>query len=240
MIAGLAGVLYSACNFAGSSGKGSNGVVSGSVTVPLEGARIYIYQEGDDIYSAANVISAPTGPDGAYSVSLGPGKYVAVARMRISGDVTGPVKIGDFHSEPVSFEVAGGETKVLDVGASVKSGNSKKFPSTAVKGDTGISGHILDADGKPAAGLRVNVYDHIQMSERPKYVSERTGPDGRYRVFLKRGGTYYVAARDRFGGPPQLGDLYGRYDEGTIDPSGVVVRKGEVLRDIDVTVHKVW
>jgi hypothetical protein len=49
-----------------------------------------------------------------------------------------------------------------------------------------------------------------------------------------------VAARDRFGGPPQIGDLYGRYDEGTVDPSGVVVRKGELMEGITITVQKVW
>ena len=78
------------------------------------------------------------------------------------------------------------------------------------------------------------------MSERPKYVSEKTGPDGRYRVAVRRSGTYYLAARDRFGGPPQLGDLFGRFDEGTVDPSGVVVRRGEVTTGIDITVQQVW
>ena len=37
-----------------------------------------------------------------------------------------------------------------------------------------------------------------------------------------------------------MGDLYGRYDEGTIDPSGVVVRKDEITGDIEIVVHKVW
>ena len=99
---------------------------------------------------------------------------------------------------------------------------------------------MLDADGQAVEGIRVHIYDHIQMSERPKYVSERTGPDGKFFVPVKRGGTYYIAARDRFGGPPQIGDLYGRYDEGTVDPSGVVVRKGEVTGPIEIRVQKVW
>jgi hypothetical protein len=108
------------------------------------------------------------------------------------------------------------------------------------EGRTGLAGRVLDADGNPVEGVRVNVYDHIQMSERPKYVSEKTGPDGRFLVKVRRGGTYYLAARDRFGGPPQLGDLYGRYDEGTIDPSGAIVRKGEITEDLEIVVHKVW
>ncbi len=67
-----------------------------------------------------------------------------------------------------------------------------------------------------------------------------TGPDGKYVVFLPEGGTYYLAGRNKFGGPPKLGDLYGRYEDGAVDPSGVVVRNGEMLKDVDITVHKVW
>jgi hypothetical protein len=78
------------------------------------------------------------------------------------------------------------------------------------------------------------------MSERPKYVSEKTGPDGRYLIYLPAGGTYYLAARDKFGGPPKLGDLYGRYDQGTIEPSALVIRQGEILAEVDITVTKVW
>ncbi len=71
-------------------------------------------------------------------------------------------------------------------------------------------------------------------------MSERTGPDGRYVVFLPKGGTYYLAARNRFGGPPRIGDLYGRFDEGSIDPTGVVVKDGERREKVDIIVFKVW
>lgn len=215
-------------------------VVAGRVAVPLSEARIYIYREGEDIYGPALVVSEPSGPDGRFSLSLKPGRYIAVVRKRQSGDLAGPVLIGDYRSEPISFEVAEGRPIELDLEASVKTANEKVFPQPASEVRTGIAGTVTDADGKPVEGVRIHVYDHIQMSERPKYVGERTGADGRYMVPVKRGGTYYLAARDRFGGPPQLGDLFGRYDEGTVDPSGVVVRKGEVTSGIDIVVHRVW
>jgi hypothetical protein len=150
------------------------------------------------------------------------------------------VRIGDYRSEPTTIEVSADRTVVLDLTATVKVANEKAFPAMEAEGRTGLAGRVLDADGNPVEGVRVNVYDHIQMSERPKYVSEKTGPDGRFLVKVRRGGTYYLAARDRFGGPPQLGDLYGRYDEGTIDPSGAIVRKGEITEDLEIVVHKVW
>ena len=215
--------------------------VTGSVSVPLADARIYIYGEGDDIYGPAQVISEPTSPDGSFSVSLRPGKYVAVVRKRVSEEVAGPVMIGDYRGEPMPFEVVDGAQSVsLSLTATLKVANEKVFPSRVMGDGTGISGVVLDADGNAVEGIRVHIYDHIQMSERPKYVSERTGADGKFFVQVKRGGTYYLAARDRFGGPPQIGDLYGRYDVGTVDPSGAVVRKGELTAGIEITVQKVW
>jgi len=215
--------------------------VTGTVSTPLAHARIYIYGEGDDIFGPARLISEPTSGDGAFSLSLRPGKYVAVVRKRLSEDIAGPVMIGDFRGEPVPFEVREGDERIsLSLTATLKVSNEKAFPSRASGDATGISGIVLDADGKAVEGMRVHIYDHIQMSERPKYVSERTGADGRFFVPVKRGGTYYVAARDRFGGPPQIGDLYGRYDEGTVDPSGVVVLKGELTEGIEIRVQKVW
>jgi hypothetical protein len=78
------------------------------------------------------------------------------------------------------------------------------------------------------------------MSERPKYVSEATGADGRYVLFFPEGGTYYLAARTRFGGPPKIGELYGRYDDGTVEPSAVHVKDHEFVKNVDITVHKIW
>ena len=214
--------------------------VTGKVAVPLEDARIYIYREGEDIYGPFMIVSEPTGPDGRFALSLRPGNYVAVVRKRRSGEVAGPVQMGDYRSQPVPFQVVEGRPIDLDLEATVKASNEKAFPEPAARVRTGIAGTVKDADGNPVEGVRVHVYDHIQRSERPKYVGERTGADGRYIVPVKRGGTYYLAARDRFGGPPQWGDLFGRYDEGTVDPSGVVVKLGEVADGIDIVVHKVW
>ena len=232
--------VLTSCGWQGREKPSETGTVSGSITAPLEGARVYIYRQGDDIYSAPAVVSEPADREGNFTISLNPGRYVAVVRKRMSGDMTGPVILGDYRSTPTEFEVDGNRSVKMDFTATVKTGNEKAFPTRSEPGDTGISGTIFDVDRMPVEGIRVNVYEHIQMSERPKYVSGKTGPDGKYTVLVRKGGTYYIAARDRFGGPPQLGDLSGRYDEGTIDPSGVVVGKGEILKDVNVMVHKVW
>jgi hypothetical protein len=213
--------------------------LQGQIVVPLEGTSLYVYQKGMDLYGPAFAVSKATGPDGQFDLALPAGEYVVVARKRKAGEANGPVVSGDNRSEFINL-VVDSDTTGLTITAPLKIGDSRRLSEQAVETDTGISGTIYDSDGNPIEGTRVHVYDHVQMSERPKYVSEKTTPDGKYLIFLPKGGTYYLAARDKFGGPPKLGDLYGRYDQGTIEPSAVVVKKGEILKNVDITVTKVW
>jgi hypothetical protein len=218
------------------SGKGS---LTGQVTAPLEGARLYVYKPGMDLYGPAFAVSQETDREGRFSIELPDGDYVAVARKRSDGNDTGPVVAGDNKSDFINVKVQGGVVE-MQVSAPIKIGDQRRFTGDVDESKTGLAGMVLDSDGAAVEGARVHVYDHVQMSERPKFVSEKTGPDGRYLVYLPAGGTYYLAARDKFGGPPKLGDLYGRYDKGTIEPSAVVIKEGQLLKAVDITVTKVW
>lgn len=215
------------------------GRVEGQVLAPLEGSYLYIYKQGMDLYGPAFAVSPATGTDGRFELQLPEGEYLVVARRRQNGEASGPVMAGDHKSEFHPLTVRGQETE-LTVVAPAKLGDERRLSAAVAATETGLAGRVLDGDGRPVEGARVHVYDHVQMSERPKFVSEKTGPDGRFLLHLPDGGTYYLAARDKFGGPPKLGDLYGRYDQGTIEPSAVVVRRGEILPDIDISVTKVW
>lgn len=235
--------LLTSCSPEGPGGSvssaGGQGRIKGQVVAPLEGVYLYVYKPGSDLYGPAFAVSPPTGPDGTFDMELPDGDYVVVARKHKDGTAAGPIVAGDNRSEFLKATVRGG-TIELTVVAPVKIGDQRRMATADAAGRTGLAGRVLDSDGKPVEGARVHVYDHVQMSERPKFVSEKTGPDGRYLMQLPAGGTYYLAARDKFGGPPKLGDLYGRYDQGTIEPSAVVVREGELLKDINITVTKVW
>ncbi|KIH77886.1 Carboxypeptidase regulatory-like domain-containing protein [Geoalkalibacter ferrihydriticus] len=213
--------------------------IEGQVVAPLEGAYLYVYRQGMDLHGPAFAVSRATAEDGRFELSLPEGDYMAVVRKRQNGETSGPVVAGDYRSEMMPLKVRGGHLS-LNVEAPVKSGDERLLTQDQILARTGLSGAVLDSEGRPVEGARVHVYDHVQMSERPKYVSEKTGPDGRYLIHLPEGGTYYLAARDKFGGPPQLGDLYGRYDQGTIEPSAVVLEDGRLLENIDIRVTKVW
>ncbi len=213
--------------------------VKGQVVAPLEKAALYIYQKGMDLYGPAYAVSDETDRDGRFAISLPEGEYMTVVRKRANGSNVGPVVPGDNRSDFIPLVVKDGMA-AMTISAPVKVGDNRRLTKQDEKTLTGFGGRITDADGNPVQEVRVQVYDHVQMSERPKFVSEKTGPDGRYQMLLPEGGTYYICARDNFGGPPKLGDLYGRYDQGTIEPSAVVIRKNEILHEVDIRVSKIW
>ncbi|MBI5418645.1 MAG: carboxypeptidase regulatory-like domain-containing protein [Deltaproteobacteria bacterium] len=209
--------------------------------VPAEGVYIYVYRKGADPHGPADVIlHAPTPAEGNFAIDLPPGDYVLVARRRANLENSGPMSAGDLRSVPVPVQVREGRKVSLNLLMNAKEDTEVRSFTTPKEWTTAVAGKVSDPDGNPIEGARVHVYTYVQMSERPKYVSERTGPDGKYLVFLPKGGTYYLAARNRFGGPPRIGDLYGRYEEGSINPTGVVIRDGERREGIDITVFKVW
>lgn len=242
-LAASAALLFGGCAGAAKEVRagGAGGGVAGTVYAPAEGVTVYVYKAGTDPHGPADVIlPAPTAADGRFSIALPPGDYTVVARKRASGESAGPMSQGDRRSDPVAVRVGEGGTANLSLFMNVKEDEELRSFKPPKEWTTVIEGTVRDADNNPVSGARVHVYTYVQMSERPKYVSERTGPDGKYVVYLPKGGTYYLAARDRFGGPPRIGDLYGRYDEGSINPAGLVIGDGERKTGIDIIVFRVW
>lgn len=219
---------------------GSLSRVSGIARRPAEGVTVHLFRPTDDLKGPPFTRIGPLGADGAYAVDLPPGDYIVLVRHRADGEESGPVRDGDIKSDPVLLKVEAGKPVTLDLNAYVKQGNAKESFGAPAQWKTEIAGRILDPENRPVEGMRVQAYTHVQMSERPKFVSARTGPDGRYSLLLPEGGTFYLCARDKYGGPPKVGDLYGRFDKGTVEPSGVTLSEGQSLTDIDIVVHTVW
>lgn len=240
----LAALALVACSKppAGPENKGAGGLSQVSIAAfrPADNGTIYVYRAGEDFRGPPMTKIGPLGPDAKAEIELPPGNYNFVLRMREEGETSGPVLEGDVKTEPLLVAVEAGKPVSVNLHGFVKKGNQKESFGQQAEYKARIAGHITDADGKAVEGIRVHAYDHVQMSERPKFVSARTGPDGKFELNLPEGGTYYLCARDKYGGPPKVGDLFGRYDKGTVEPSGVTVTDGQNLETIDITVHTVW
>lgn len=207
---------------------------------PLAGARVSAYLRSDGGFRQLGfAASAPTGPGGEFLLELPPGRYYLVARKRAAGGVAGPLRKDDFFgyyaANPVSV-VPGRAANVVIPVTLLKLRNTPSYSADSAAAAY-IEGRIVGRDGKPRPGVYAALYDNPDLLGRPVFMSDATGDDGRYRLAVPAAGTYYLGAREGYGGSPAPGSLYGRY-EGSPEHA-VLVREGDRLTGIDIVVEEV-
>jgi hypothetical protein len=225
-------------------GEGQGTGVSGYVREgdePVAAAHVYAYlRPGSGFRAMGFAASAPTTEDGTFLLDLPPGRYFLVARKRAGGGIAGPLRKGDhfgfYPANPVTV-AAGRFTRVVIPATRLKLRNVPAY-SGEYKAAAFIEGRILDRKGNPVSGVYAALYDNPDLLNRPVFLSDVTGKDGRYRLPVPVPGDYYLGARSGYGGAPAPGDLYGRY-EGNPEHS-VTVRAGDRLTGADIVVFEVW
>lgn len=213
--------------------------IKGQVMFEGEGAAagvfVYAYDSPyNDMRVPTRFISDAAGDDGSYMLNLPPGKYWVVSRKRVSGDPRGYLVKGDYegkyHANPV--EVRPGQYVPVNLSIEKLEGAFLLAPYNPEKGSIGITGTVYAESGKPASGAYVMLYKDKEMIGLPNLLSRATGEDGAYEIYLAEPGTYYVAARLKYGGLPRKGEPYGTYDA---DPEHkVVVGDKEVVTGVDI------
>ncbi|RMG03854.1 MAG: carboxypeptidase regulatory-like domain-containing protein [Nitrospirae bacterium] len=177
--------------------------------------------------------------EGRFSVKLPPGSYHIGAIKRKDGrKMVGPPDEGDLFylsrsvtNEPVTFRVETG--RVTDTG-DLK--GAVPYVRRYEGNITGVSGRVLNENGKPVEGAIVFAYPAPGMIGVPEFVSERTGKDGRYLLRVDRAGSYYLRVRSVYGGgPPMEGEIVGKFGENA--PAEVVLKTGRVKEGIDIKVR---
>jgi hypothetical protein len=211
---------------------------------PLDRARVTLYQDGETIFRGIGYASMLTDGTGEFSFNLEEGKYYVVARKRTGEDKMGPLGEGGFfgfaHDNPV--EVKKDRYTVISLNTSTKlvkvkeGGKDITLGGTVKAGGTVIAGVVRGRAGQPVAGIYASAYRDPMMTQKPDFISV-TGPDGSYAIDLSEGGEYFIGARNTMGGPPERGELLGRY-AGTEDHS-VRIKSGEKLQGIDLIVDVV-
>jgi len=165
----------------------------------VKGAEIFIYNT-PDTRRPADFISVRTGIYGGFSITLTPGGYWAVARLR-SGEKYGPLMIGDKHSgEPVKVEINSDEELEQDFTVyNIKEAARlvKKTREDYMK----ISGKTVDKKGAPAKNLYVFANRESVLNELPDYISPWTDEYGEYTLYLPAG-KYFIGYSSEF--PPGL------------------------------------
>ena len=200
------------------------------------GAEVAFYLDASTQFRGPGYLEAETDERGAFEARVSPGRYWLIARRRSGPQPFGPLEVGDdfgfYPGNPV--EVHAGErvaVRIPAVRVLRKSGWSA--PSTL---RSRVSGTIRDASGQPLPGYRAFLHAKAAMLGKPEFVSEPSGPDGAYLIWVDREGTYYLGARAEIGKAREEREVIGLY-RGAPD-HGVTVRLGTgdlTARDIVVS-----
>ncbi len=216
-----------------SSCGGKPGEIAGTVTFRgegLEGVAVEVYLRGDKSGGGTPFMTAETGREGEYILTLPPGDYYF--RAKEAAPAFGPRKVGEYPKNPIRL-AAGGKVTLDPIELRPAGSAAAAAPAGA-----GIAGRILEA-GKPVGDATVMIYDGSR--ERlmgPGYLANlRSDEEGRFQADLAAG-EYKVAVRKRRDGSAagflREGDLSADYEG-----NPVAVRPGEYADIGDVTLHPV-
>lgn len=183
----LAALVAGFASAAAPSGQDAtlSGRVIGVEGKGMEGALVFIYA-GPDVRRSPEFTAGPTDRDGRYRVVVPPGRYRAVARVKMKESM-GPLMPGDKHSgEPREVEIGpGGDVTmdfvVLDLKEALKAKRRDR------EGPVRISGRILDDKGLPVRGGYVAAHRPGKTGGMPDYLSAWTDGEGRFTLVVPRG-----------------------------------------------------
>ena len=174
---------------------------------PLERVYLYVYQDPGSGFKGLGYFVQPV-ERGKFRINLPPGDYYLLARKRARGGQFGPIEQGDYYNyyygNPV--HVSAGEVRETQIEMLERLAMLEE----EVVDFQGVRGQVVDAAGKAQSGLYVFAYRTADMAGTPAFFSEPSGPDGRFQLALPDAGPYYLLARQAFGGPAEVSELYGK------------------------------
>jgi hypothetical protein len=121
---------------------------------------------------------------------------------------------------------------------------SRKQQEVLLRDGVALQGTVRDVSGRPQPGLYVSAYPAEQFPLFQMFVIRlitdhitKTDANGRYRLLLEKGSSYYLVAREKIGEAPDHPERYGLY-EGSANHS-ITVGPGKDLSQVDITVEQI-
>lgn len=190
----LAGPVLAACR--------ENGVLVGRILDvsrnPVTGAAVFVYSS-PETRRAADYISPATDEAGVFRITLPPGRYWAVARVRLGTEQYGPLLPDDRHSgAPLETDIGAGET--VEEEFIVR--DLRETSLLEARMDTSflrIEGMVQTMEGDPVEDVYAFARREREGGGIPDYVSTWTGAGGDYTLYLPAG-TYWLGSARTF--PP--------------------------------------
>lgn len=208
---------------------GVAGVVRTAHGEPAAAAWVYAYRSPKGQLRGPADFAAETDAEGRYFLDLVAGHYWLVARLRKGGGDTGPPRPGDtwaiYPDNPARVQAG----RLLQIDFRLQGSGRPLLGRNAAlaRSDTGFSGTVVGADGRPVAGIIVMAYPGTDFHRMPDFTALPSGEDGRFTLHLPASGRFCLAARARRRGQPVAGELYGLLGPGPA--SCREAREGQIL-----------
>lgn len=211
---------------------------------PLADAFVYVYTRGDALTGPAYGQIIRADELGRFTLNLAAGRYWLAARKRNDGSRVGDPEAGDLNGEysgnPLILKT--GEQRKLEQWALepvTKAAKQRRLADGKfTKTSTWLDGRVINEDRVPVAGIYLFAYRDNRMIGKPNFISSPTDADGQFRIYLEKGGEFFVGARSTFGGPLEPGEWVGTYDERP--DHGIEAKLGEATELGDILVREVW
>lgn len=230
----------------------TNATISGQIMIkdkiPMVNGKLFLFDKSkgpppsqDKYWRVPDLIST-IDEEGIFSVNVPKGTYYITAAQKNPDDEMGPPGgseyyyfHGDAEGNPRPLIITSGAKLNLGVltGVIVWTPDMNKRD----KGVTAIEGVVIDMEGKPVEGALVFAYLSKNITGRPAFISERTDKNGKYRLRVHDGGTFYLKVRSVFGGgAPETGEFLNITED--FEPDMVTLKKDQKLQGISLKVKK--
>lgn len=163
---------------------------------PVAGVKLFVYDSAN-VRRPATFISPPSAADGTAAITVPPGTYWVVARLK-KDESYGPLMPGDKHSgEPAVMDLTSeAELEQEFTVADIRDMGRRRqaIAADSVK----LLGRVFDSEGKPVANAYVFASATKDGSRIPDFISAWTGADGSYSLIVPAGRKHYVGSAMRF------------------------------------------
>lgn len=203
---------------------------------PLEKVYLYVYRDAKSHFKgpAYNIVPVEKG---RFRLRLPEGDYYLLARKRLAGGRYGPVAIGDYfnfyYGNPV--HLAQGTVRTIHLETITRLSNLEQGEDELPF--QGVRGQVFGPDGAPVAHLYVFAYRDPAMTGTPDFFSGATDADGHFELRLPPQGSFYLLARQSFGGPAAEGELYGKYARN--NEHRIELTEKSPVREVDIHVQPI-
>jgi len=198
-----------ASSFSSSASTGIAGRVQAPAGDGIEHTVVYAYRNPASGLRGPADFAAPVDEQGEYFLDLVEGRYFLVARRRSApGQDEGPPRPGDVWAMHPHNPLEVRRGRVTKADFQLPRSAHREPVAALARSDTALRGQLLDKNGRLLEGVVVLAYRSEEARGRPDHLSQATGPDGRFVLYLPQGGRYCLLVRDQGRGRPGTADLY--------------------------------